>query len=169
MKNLLLLILIPLFSFSQEVPVIEGTDKIGFNEVIPTPGVTPSEVYSTLKNYLIRRNSNDSFSVDQPEDLLISPMSFPITIMSSNYPLPFTVLYNLTIEFKQGEILVTLSDYKIGQNASGTTRETTLSQWIESIDNAKRGKKKLQKTKEKILEQINEEADRVINELNKSI
>lgn len=164
-KLLLLLLFISSLGFSQEIPMIEGTDKIGFSERISTPNATPSEVYSELKNYLIRKNADDNFSVDQPDNILIDQMNFPVTIMSSNYPIPYTVLYNLTAEFKEGEIQVTLSDYKISQNAAGTTRETTLSQWIESIDNAKRGRRKMRETKANMLQEINEEAGRILNEI----
>lgn len=165
MKLLLLLILFPIVCFSQEVPIIEGTNQIGFEKTVSSPGSTSSDIYSALKTYLIRKNSDDNFLVDQPDKLIIDAMNFPIMIESGMFPMPYTVLYNISIDIQDEEYRIIMTDYKLSQNASGTTSEATLVQWIETIDNAKRGKRKLKKTKASMLEDIHRESEAVLEEL----
>ena len=87
----------------------------------------------------------------------------------SNIPITYTILYTISVEFKEEKVRIILTDFKVSSNSQGTTSEVPLEDYFNNMNTVKNGKKYARKMNESLSKSIIKQSEKLINELKLSL
>ena len=152
-----------------KIPKISETDKYGFAEVYKLDSSTTKELYNSTKEFLIKKHSDKEFFIDVQNKEIYDKGSFPADMNVSNIPITYTILYTISVEFKEEKVRIILTDFKVSSNSQGTTSEVPLEDYFNNMNTVKNGKKYARKMNESLSTSIIKQSEKLINELKISL
>jgi hypothetical protein len=81
----------------------------------------------------------------------------------------YTVLYTLSVKFKDEKFKIVLSDMKLSTNAQGTTSEVPLENHFENMNTVPSGKKYARKMNESLSASIISQANKLFSDIESSV
>ena len=151
-----------------QIPRIENTGKYGFEKVIEIDNKSAKQLFDHIKSYLIKKHADNDFIIANEAKELFDHGSFPATFKVTNIQITYTILYTLSIKFKDNKFKLVLSDMKASTNSQGTTSEVPLENHFENMNALATGKKYAREMNESLSESIINGANKLFVDIENS-
>ncbi len=117
----LILILIAGYAKAQSLPTDPETKKITYQEAITLEGISKSDLFERAKNWMTETYKTNKFDLENATEGKVQHEGY-FTIMLTydfKYKTEYDVLYNLTMQVKDGKYRYIITDFKIYNSKNG--------------------------------------------------
>lgn len=172
---MLLILSFTTYSFGQKnnkitnIPFDSITQKYTYIKVIEVPNKSEKQLYKTAKEWTKMKFSDEKYLIDNENIQLTDLGSFSFVYQYKQFPIPYTIIYNLNFLFKNEKYKLEITNIKLSQNSQGTTAEYTLEAFKQYNESFKMGKKTIDKMVFEIMSEIDLNLLKVITEIENSM
>jgi len=159
------------YSFGQKnkkianIPFDSITQKYTYVKLIDAKNKSEKQLYKTAKEWTKTKFSDEKYLIDNENIQLTDLGSFSFVYQYKQFPIPYTIIYNLNFLFKNEKYKLEITNIKLSQNSQGTTAEYTLEAFKQYNESFKIGKNTIEKMLFEIMTEIDLNLLKVISEI----
>jgi len=158
---------------SISIPLDPETKLYTYSEVIDASEKAPKEMYNNSKSWMAQKYSDSDFIVDDSLSKLVDLGSFRITSLIGaglvKIPFNFTILYTITLGFKDGRYRYIIDNIKTSFGDSDADTPQTLETFASSYKEMEIGKKRQIKFIEDTCQILDEKMKKTIKEIKEGV
>lgn len=147
------------------IPFDSITQKYTYIKITNIPNKNEKQLYKTAKEWTKKKFSEEKYLIDNENIQLTDLGSFSFVYHYKQFPIPYTIIYNLNFLFKNEKYKLEITNIRLSQNSQGTTAEYTLEAFKQYNESFKIGKKTIDKMVYEIMSEIDLTLLKVISEI----
>lgn len=157
-----------------KIPFDSITRKFAYSRIVEVPGKSAAELFAIVKKWSVQKFMDGKFLYEEADAQLIDLGNFPITVVvkagGRQIPFSYTIIYNLSVQFKPGRCKIVTTDIKLSQNAKGTSNEQPLESYKKNMSSMKGvGSKKAKGMEEDTFREIDLGMRKTLADLEKNL
>lgn len=150
------------------------SQKYAYEKIIEIPEKSAVDLYTIGKKWLVTKNRDDKFLIDENGSKLADLGSFQVSVTidagAVNLPMNWVIIYDIITSYKDNKCKVEITSIKLSGNSQGTTNESTLEAYEKTVENGYKGKKKrMQKYLYDLFKEIDVNIKRTLTEFENNI